>query len=222
MAVTNKRLLISKSRGDSNRCIPCREKLNQHATYAFHASPRTSGVRFLRAIPVRDNLFWVIDRVGRILVLPRKSVPDSTSQPGWVARGTHLNFPPKIAIEAVGLSQAPVDGRLLGLPGPYHRHVIGTFNTCSRVPTPRSLTNTDGGYHIENLRIATALSSPFPSEGSTDPPNGVVRSQIIQTTFYHFNWRGKQAINPMSGSLHSTSNVTYHLRIAWANDVPPR
>jgi hypothetical protein len=32
----------------------------------------------------------------------------------------------------VGKSQAFVDIRLLGLPGPYHRHAIGTFNTCSR------------------------------------------------------------------------------------------
>jgi hypothetical protein len=222
MAVTNNWLLISESRDDSNRCIPCREKPNQHATYASHASPRTSGVRFLRAIPVRDNLLRVVDRVGRILLLPIKSAPDSTSQPGWVAHGTHLNFSPKIAIEPVGLSQAPVDDQLLGLSDSYHRHVISTFNTCSRVSTPRSLTNTGGGYHIENLRIATSLSQHFLSEGSTDPSNDVVRSQIIQTTFYHFNWRGKQALNPMSGSLHPTSTVTYHLRIAWANDVPPR
>jgi hypothetical protein len=35
---------------------------------------------------------------------------------------------------------------LLGL---YHQHAIGTFNTCSRVPTPRSLTDTGKGYHTE-------------------------------------------------------------------------
>jgi hypothetical protein len=35
------------------------------------------------------------------------------------------------------------------------------------------------GYHIENIRIATALSPPFPSESSTNPPNGPTRSQII-------------------------------------------
>jgi hypothetical protein len=100
-----------------------------------------------------------------------------------VIRGTHFSFSPNIAIEAVHLRQAPVDGRLLGLPGPYHRHTIRTFNTCSRVPTPRSLTDTAGGYHIENLRIATTLSPPFPSERSTDPPIGLTRSQIIQTIF---------------------------------------
>jgi hypothetical protein len=88
-------------------------------------------------------------------------------------------FLSKTTIEAVGLSQVPVDGRLLGLPGPYHRHAIGTFNTCSRVPTPQSLTDTVGGYHIENLRITTIFSPSFPSVGSTDPPNDPARSQII-------------------------------------------
>jgi hypothetical protein len=98
------------------------------------------------------------------------SAPDSTSQPNWVVCGTHLSFSPNIAIEAVRLSQTSVDNRLLGLPGTYHWHVIGTFNTYSRVPCPRSLTDTGGSYHIENLRIATSLSPPFPSEGSADPP----------------------------------------------------
>jgi hypothetical protein len=35
-------------------------------------------------------------------------------------------------------------------------------------------------------------------------------------------FRGKQALNLTSGSLHSTSIVTYQLRIAWANNAPPR
>jgi hypothetical protein len=181
MATTNKRLLISKSHSDSNRCTPCRGKPDQYDTYASHASPRTPNVRFLRAVPVCDNLSRVTDRVGRILLLPRKSAPDSTSQLGWVARRTHLNFSPKTVIEVVGLSQAPVDGRLLGLPGPYHRHAIGTFNTYSRVPIPQSLTDTGGGYHIENLRIATTLFPSFPSEGSTDPPKWPRSVSILST-----------------------------------------
>jgi hypothetical protein len=154
-------------------------------------------------------------------LLPRKSVPDSTSQPAWVVHGTHLSFSPNTAIEVVRLSQTSVNNRLLGLPGPYHRYPIGTFNTCSRVPTSRSLTDTGGGYHVENLRIATSLSPSFPSEGSTDPPNGPARSQIIHNNC-QLNWRGKQTLNLVSGSLHSTSTITYHLRIAWANDVPLR
>jgi hypothetical protein len=82
MAAKNKRLLISESRGDSNRCTPCRGKLDQHDTYAFHASPRMSDVCFMRVVSVRGNLLLVVDRVRRILMLLRKSAPDSTSQPG--------------------------------------------------------------------------------------------------------------------------------------------
>jgi hypothetical protein len=55
MTATNKRLLISESRGDSNRCTPCKGKPDQHATYASYSSARTPGVRFLWAVPVRDN-----------------------------------------------------------------------------------------------------------------------------------------------------------------------
>jgi hypothetical protein len=47
-----------------------------------------------------------------------------------------------------GQSQASIDSRLLGLLGPYHQHVIGTFNTFSRVPTHRSLNDTGGGYNL--------------------------------------------------------------------------
>jgi hypothetical protein len=46
--------------------------------------------------------------------------------------------------EVVSLSQASVDSGLLGLSGPYHWYAIGTFNTCSRGPTRRSLTDTGG------------------------------------------------------------------------------
>jgi hypothetical protein len=56
MTATNKRLLISESHDDSNRCTPYRGKPDQHATYASHSSPRMSGVRFLWAVPIRDNL----------------------------------------------------------------------------------------------------------------------------------------------------------------------
>jgi hypothetical protein len=147
------------------------------STYAWHTFP-TGGPRTWQPF-VSQQQGWTD------ALLPRKSAPDFTSQPDWVVRRTRLSFSPNTAIKAVHLSQASVGGKLLGLSGPYHRHVIGTFNTCLWVSTPRSLTDTGGGYDIENLGIATTLSLPFPSEGSTDPPNGPARSQIIHTTFYH-------------------------------------
>jgi hypothetical protein len=177
MAATNKWLLISESRGDSNRCTPCRGKPDQHDTYSSHASPRTSDIRFLWAVPVRGYLLRVTDRVGWILLLPIKSAPDSTSQPDWVPRGTHLSFSPKTAIEAVGLSQAHVDDPLLGLPGPYHWHAIDTFNTCSRVPTPQSLIDLNLlRWHLEfRLRVYVAYrrNEPYMSKGNYGAMHGV-------------------------------------------------
>jgi hypothetical protein len=221
MTATNKRLLISESHDDSNRCTPCREKPDQHDTYAstpVHVRPAYAS--YGRS-PYVATFYESPIGLGGYYCSWEKSSPDSTSQPSWVFRGTHLSFSPKIVIEAVRLSQASVNNMLLGLLRPYHRHAIGTFNTCSRIPTPRSLTNTGGGYHIENLEMTTTLSPPFPSEGSTDPSNGPARSQIIHNN-YQLNWRGKQILNLASGSLHLTSTITYHIRIAWANDVPSR
>jgi hypothetical protein len=56
MTARNKRLLISESRDDSNRCTACRGKPKQHAMYASHSNPLTPSVHFLRAVPVRGNL----------------------------------------------------------------------------------------------------------------------------------------------------------------------
>jgi hypothetical protein len=74
---------------------------------------------------------------------------------GWPIHRSIPSFSPRIVKEAVGKSQASVDGRLLGLSGLYHRHVIGTFNTCSRGPTHRSLTDTGRGYN--HLRAPPSL-----------------------------------------------------------------
>jgi hypothetical protein len=80
MADTNKRLLISESRGDSNRCTPCRGKPDQHATYAFHDSPRTW--RMLSAGGPRTwQPFTLTQQSWTDSLLPRKSASDSTSQP---------------------------------------------------------------------------------------------------------------------------------------------
>jgi hypothetical protein len=68
-----------------------------------------------------------------------------------------------------GEKSTPVDNWLLGLLGPYHRHAIGTFNTCSRGPTERSLINTGGATifevpacHIPTLRPSQPAIPTFP------------------------------------------------------------
>jgi hypothetical protein len=134
MAATNKRLLISESHGDSNRCTPYRENPDQHDTYAFHVSPRMPGVCFMRTVPVCGNLSRVIDRVeqghcsrekGRLI----QSISHRLTDP-WV----RTQFLSGANLEAVGA-----------------KPIICTFNTYSWVPTPQSLTDTGGDYHTEIL-----------------------------------------------------------------------
>jgi hypothetical protein len=88
---------------------------------------------------------------------------------GWPVRRSIPSFSPEPANEAGGVSQPPDGDQLLGLPGLYHRHAIDTFNTCSRGPTHRSLTDTDGGYDLEGAgflhttpRPSKSVVSPFP------------------------------------------------------------
>jgi hypothetical protein len=70
---------------------------------------------------------------------------------GRLICGSIPSFFPTIANEAVGKRQVSIDNQLLGLPGPYHRHAIGTFNTCSRGPTHRSLTDMGRGYSLKGV-----------------------------------------------------------------------
>jgi hypothetical protein len=163
MVVTNKWLFISESRGDSNRCTPCRGKPDQHDTYArrilYAGGPRTWQ-------PFTSH--WQ-SWAGPLHL--RKRAPDTIlSAPADRSVGLYPTSHPSQPMKQWGQSQASIKGWLLGLLGSYHQHAIDTFNTYSRVPTPRSLTDTGRGYHIENLEIATTLSPPFRSEGFTDPP----------------------------------------------------
>jgi hypothetical protein len=147
--VTNKRLLIFESRDDLNRCISYKGKPDQHDTTASHSSPRMPGVRFLWAVPIRGNLSRVINRFGRIPLLLRKMASDTIhSTAADRSGGSVPSFSPKQINESVDLSQTTVDDKLLGLLSSYHQHAIDTFNTCSRGPTHRYLTDTCGGYNL--------------------------------------------------------------------------
>jgi hypothetical protein len=89
-----------------------------------------------------------------------------------------LPQPPKSSEE----KSTPVDNRLLGLPGPYHRHAIGTFNTCSRGPTEQSLTDTGGGYNLGGAGLPHTHSPTFPTSCPHFPliaPPGLHFNQIL-------------------------------------------
>jgi hypothetical protein len=66
MTATNKRLLISESRGDPNRCTPCREKLNQHTTHFPRTVRVWSKTIHISCGPYIATFHTVIDRFEQI------------------------------------------------------------------------------------------------------------------------------------------------------------
>jgi hypothetical protein len=83
-----------------------------------------------------------------------------------------------------GQSQASINGRLLGLLGPYHQYVIGTFNTCSRGPTERSLTDTCGCYNFGGAALPHTYSPTFLTSCPHFPlvaPPGLQFNQVLTT-----------------------------------------
>jgi hypothetical protein len=101
MTATNKWLLISESRGDSNRCTPYKGKPDQHATYASNVSPRTPDVRFLQAVPVHGNLSWVIDRVEQTHCSREEGLTIQSTAHRWLIHGSVPIFSPEPTNEAV-------------------------------------------------------------------------------------------------------------------------
>jgi hypothetical protein len=94
------------------------------------------------------------------------------------------------------------------------------FDTCPRVLTPRSLTDTGEGYHTKNLRIAIALSSPFPSECSTGPPNWPRPVSILSDIKHRF--QGSSSKGPMAATWsydHSAIHCNLHLCLAIASSL---
>jgi hypothetical protein len=169
MAATNKRLLISESHSDSNRCTPCRGKPDQHDTYASHANPCMSSVRFLRMVPVRGNLSWDPDSIGQSHCSQEKGLSTQSTARWLIDPWVRTQFLSQNSQWSSGESHTSINSGLVGLPGPYHRHAIGTFNTCSRGPTERSLTNTRRATtlevpacHIPTPRPSQPVVSPFP------------------------------------------------------------
>jgi hypothetical protein len=139
--------------------MTCTLPTSVHVHPSYASCGRSSYVATSRKPPTAlDEPYW-----------SREKGLSTQPQPDWVIRRSATQFLSQHSYWSSNESQTSVDTRLLGLPGPYHRHAIGTFNTCSQVPTPRSLTDTGRGYYKGNLRIAITLSPLFPSKGSTDP-----------------------------------------------------
>jgi hypothetical protein len=82
----NKRLLISESRGDSNRCTPYKKNLT-NMPHAFHAQSALNLDHIYLMWSAYSNLSWVINSVGwvhcsweKVLSTPTLNPPQFLSQ----------------------------------------------------------------------------------------------------------------------------------------------
>jgi hypothetical protein len=117
----------------------------------------------LAVVPIRGNLPRATDRVGRSHCSREKGLP-TQSPARWLTDPLiHTQFLSRANQWSSGESQTPINNMLLGLPGPYHRHVIGTFNTYSWRPTKQSLTDTCRGYNFEDAGLPQTHSLTFPT-----------------------------------------------------------
>jgi hypothetical protein len=123
----------------------------------------------------------VVNRFEQIHCIPEEGLPTQSTARRHSDPRVRTQLLSHNSQRAVGKNQAPVDNRLLGLPGPYHRHTIGTFNTCSRGPTEWSLINTDGGYNLEGASLPHIHYPTFPTSCPHFPL--VTRSVSILTRF---------------------------------------
>jgi hypothetical protein len=148
MAATNKRLLIFESRWfksmytlqEKTRSI-CYIRFPCQSMYASRTLPAGS--------PYMWQPFTCHQQHWRDPTAPEKKCSRHNPQRGWVICRSATQFLSQHNHWSSNESQTSVNSRLLHLPGPYHWHAINTFNTCSWLPAPRSLTDIGGGYHME-------------------------------------------------------------------------
>jgi hypothetical protein len=146
-----------------NRCTPCRGKPNQHATH-FPRSVRVWSTTIrISCGPHIATFHTVINRFEQIHYTREEGLPTQSTARRSSDPRVHTQLLSHNSQRAVGKSQAPVNNRLLGLPGPYHWHAIGTFNTCSREPTERSLIDTGDGYNLVGAGLPHTHSTTFPT-----------------------------------------------------------
>jgi hypothetical protein len=130
----------------------------------------------LRNVPC----FPIVNRVEWILLLPRKS--DSRLHPqhtSWAICGSLPNFSPPHGHWSSSLKPSICWWTIyICLLGPCIYHVISMFNTCSRILTLWSLTDTDEGYNLRGAGFPH--HSPCPSQPMVYflSPNGPVWSQV--------------------------------------------
>jgi hypothetical protein len=116
--------------------------------------------------------------------LLRKSAPNSTSQPDWVAHKTCLSFSPNTTIEAVRLSQTYIDEQATSITGPISP-------ACDQY-VQYLLTGTNTSVLNRHRRGATILNVPAYESTSRPLVNfGVLNDNFIKELISCIKWISK-------------------------------
>jgi hypothetical protein len=108
-----------------------------------------------------------LSELDRVTAPEKKGSRHNPHNAGWPILGSVPNFSLEPTNEAVEKGKTSINSRLLGLPGWYHHHAIGTFNTCSWGPTHQFLTDTGGGYNLGG--VSFSHTTPWPSQPAVSP-----------------------------------------------------
>jgi hypothetical protein len=126
-------------------------KPDQHATCIPHSVHVWSLTIHISCGQRIATFCEVINSDGQSHCSQEKGLRHNSQHDSWRIHGSVSSFSPKTTIESVGVKPPSIDGNLLGLPDPYFRYAVSKFNTCSRGPTHRSLTDTDGATILKAL-----------------------------------------------------------------------
>jgi hypothetical protein len=140
---------------------PTNTPYTSHAQSAYGPKPYVSHVVNTYQPFVSHRQIWTDPTAPE-----KKGSRHNPQHAGRSIYGSVPNFSPKPTNEAVSLSHAYVDDEL-GLLGPCHHHAIGTFNTCSRGPTHRTLIKTGGSYNLKGADFPH--TTPQPSQSMVSP-----------------------------------------------------
>jgi hypothetical protein len=96
-------------------------------------------------------------------LLPRKGLPTQSTAHWLTDPWVRTQFLSRANQWSSGESYTSINSRLLGLPGPYHRHAIGAFNTCSRGANRTVFNRHRRGLQHWKCRLSTYHSPTFPT-----------------------------------------------------------
>jgi hypothetical protein len=156
-----------------------------NTSHAFHAQS-AYGLRpyVSHTVHLKQHFIQSSTDLNRSTAPEKKGSWHNQQHAGHLILRSIPSFSPTTVNGAVEQSQASVDNRLLGLPGPYHRHAIDTFNICLRWSIHRSLTNTGGVYNLGGVGLPRTHSPTFPTSCLHFPlraSSGLHFNQVLTT-----------------------------------------